>query len=100
MRPELRLVERRYAVAATDDAVDPLRVVFGDLDVYGADVVLELLHRAGADDRAGNAGLVEHPRQRELRERTALLLGDRLEALDDVVDALREAAAVDRVGLV
>src|SRR5947209_4566584 len=100
MWAKLRFVERRDAVAAADDPVDPLGVVLGDLDVHGADVVLELLHRPRANDRAGHAGLIEHPRERELRERTALLLGDRLQSLDDVVDALGEAAAINGVGLI
>jgi hypothetical protein len=40
-------------VPGGDDLVDVVEQVVGERDVGGGELALELLHRAGADDRCG-----------------------------------------------
>ena len=46
--------------------IEPLAILFGDLDSCRAQVVLKLLHRARPDDGAGYARLLLAPRERNL----------------------------------
>jgi hypothetical protein len=62
--------------AGRDDGVDALEFGLGKLQVERLQVVLELPERAQADDGARDAGLVEDPRERELRERDVPRLGE------------------------
>src|SRR5947208_1756850 len=52
---EVGLVERRDAVAGQRDGVDLLQVFFREADAHRAEIVLELLHRPGSDDRRCHA---------------------------------------------
>ena len=64
----------------------------------GCDGLGEMTRLGGADDRGGDNGVTEHPRQRDLGHADAARLGDlldgvndrliegRVEGLDDVVD--------------
>ena len=55
-------------------------------------LVSQLLGRAGAEDRRGDAGPVGDPGQRDLGHRDAAVLGDLLHRVDDVPGALGAAA--------
>jgi hypothetical protein len=50
--------------------------------VRGGQLALELLHRARADDRAGDAGVVDDERDRQLDHGQAGVVGDRGELPD------------------
>ena len=94
MRAPVRLVVGRDGAAGRDDRVDAFAVLFGNDDIARAEVVFELLERARPDDGARDARLLLAPGEGELGERAALIGGDGFEPLDDVVDALGEAAAL------
>ena len=55
------------------------------LIVQRVDIVLELLHRARSDDRRGDGGLRQQPRQRDIGGMLAQFLAEVLVALDLVV---------------
>src|SRR6185437_13733461 len=97
MWPELRLVEPRHHFPAPRHRIDALAVLGRDLDIDCLEVVLQLLHRARADDRAGHARLLHAPRQGELGQRHTLVFGDRRQPIDHVENAVRPAALLDRV---
>src|SRR5690606_32468722 len=72
------------AAAGRGDLVDAFAIVVGDRHVEGLEVVLELLHRPRADDRAGDPRLLDAPRQGELRKGAPLACGDAGEAFRDI----------------
>src|SRR5260221_7777385 len=53
--------------------VEDRQLLRAELEIGGREVVVELLQAAGADDGRRDAGLREHPRQRDLRHRHAAL---------------------------
>src|SRR5215211_4814872 len=61
--------------------IEPLKILFGDLDVHCPQVVLQLLHSARTDDGAGYARLLLAPRERNLPRRAPLLRGNRFDRL-------------------
>ena len=98
-------MSRRADVGAgRDDLVDLVEDLVGERDVDASEQVIELLHRARPDDRAGHAGVSDRERHREVRHRQARLFGERDDLLDGVEPALvaqvpeAEAGPV-RVGL-
>ena len=60
----------------------------GRLDVLG-----DLLGAAGADDRRGDVGVLQHPGDRELGEAQAGLVGERLQPLHPLEDVVAQPAA-------
>ena len=65
-----RLGQRRVVDdLGAEDVVDARRQVVGDLDVEGADVVVELLGPRRPDDGRGDVVVPQHPRQRQLGQR-------------------------------
>src|SRR5690349_9691259 len=77
--------------------VDPREVVLGQLDVARAPVLLEVGHALGAGDRDDVVALGEHPRQRQLARRRALLLGELAELRGQELVALQVLAGEARV---
>src|SRR5215207_11611250 len=63
--------------------VEPLAILFGDLDSCRAQVVLQLLHSTRPDDGAGYARLLLAPGERNLPRRAPLLRGDSFDHLQD-----------------
>src|SRR4051794_34917734 len=63
--------------------VDFLQLVGGEVElVQRPQAVLQLLDRTGADQRARDALVAQHPGDRHLRERLAAVLGDLVERAD------------------
>ena len=91
-RPKRRVVEGVVdwvdGRAGRDDLVDPVQHRLVEDDVGGGELALELLHRARADDRGGDRGVVEDEGDRELDQRDAGLVGELGELLDGVELAL------------
>ena len=81
-------VEAADIGAGRDDLVDPVEYLVGERDVHTGEQVVELLHRARPDDRAGDARVGDCERHREVRHRQARLLGERDDLLDGVESAL------------
>src|SRR5215203_1699591 len=86
LRPFLKTLKRRRS--RRHQLVDLRRFLVGDLDVQGAEAVLELLHGTGTDDDGGHGGVPERPRIGEAGKRDPLCLGHWQELLDDVEAAL------------
>src|SRR5216684_7756917 len=74
MRPEVGVVVALDESAGLHQLIDRLAVVVRDPHVHGAQVVFELLHPAGADDRAGDTILRGTPGKGKLAEGAAFLL--------------------------
>src|SRR5947209_7416670 len=55
-----------------------------ECDVERGDGVVEMMRFRGADDRRGDARLVQEPRKRDLRGRNVAFLGNGNDAIDDV----------------
>src|SRR3954449_6603621 len=77
--------------------VDPAQVLFGELDVARAGVLLEALGAARARDRDDVVALREHPGQRQLGGRAALLARDVLDDAHELEVALEVRALEARV---
>ena len=58
----------------------------------GLDVLGDLLGPAGADDRRGDVGVLQHPGDRELGQAQPGLVGDRLQLLDPLEDVVLAAS--------
>jgi hypothetical protein len=82
------LVGQADVGARRDDLVDLVVNVVAERDVDSGDQVVQLLHRARADDRAGHAGMGDRERHREVRHRQARLLGDGNDLLDGIEPGL------------
>ena len=76
MRPEEGVIVWHARAARRTQGVDAFTVLVGERHVDAAEIVLELRHRARADDGAGDPGLVHTPRQSELAEVAALFIGE------------------------
>ena len=74
--------------AGRDDLVDPVEDLVGERDVHAGEQVVELLHRARPDDRAGHPDERSRTPSRRCRHRQARLLGKRDDLLDGVEPAL------------
>ena len=59
-----------------NDLVDPVEDVIGELDLGRAQLALEVLHRARADDRRGDRRVADHEGERHLDQAEAGLLRD------------------------
>ena len=80
------------SVPGGDDVVDAVEDVVGEGDVQAGEQAVEVVHGAGAEKCAGDAGVGDGERHREVDHRQPGLLGDRDELFDDV-----EAAFVGEV---
>ena len=83
--PPRRRLQRRVLPAAVgrvdvhprrDDLVDPVQQRVLDDEVRRGQLTLELLHRPRADDRRGDRRVPRDPRDRQLDERDARLVGE------------------------
>ena len=81
---ERRHTRRRITFAGRDafrrDRVDGAEVLGAQRDVEGAQVLVEIRAALGAGDRDDALALRQHPGERELRRRAALLARDLLDA--------------------
>src|SRR5204862_7002107 len=78
------------AVGGEDDGsgrnelVDAIESLVRQSGVDSGEEILELLHRARADDRGGHRGMLQDERQRQMLERHLLLLREVDQLLDDL----------------
>ena len=79
--------------------VDPIEDLVGERDLGCVELVLELRHRAGPDDRGGHRGVLEHEREREIDEADPGVAGQLRQLLDEVQLALvrRALGRVQRI---
>ncbi len=70
--------------AGGDDLVDRVEHVGGQHGVRGGELGVQVVQRAGADDRAGHGGVRGDETERELDHRQAGLVGDPGQPLDGV----------------
>src|SRR5450432_2181078 len=63
---ESSIVKRHDVTSGRHDLVDFFAIVIGQLHVERFEIVLILFHRSRANDRAGHAGLLHHPREGKL----------------------------------
>src|SRR5262249_51439961 len=103
-RSERSGVDRGHVGVAVDrsdaerrDLVEAREVLVGHLDVERRDVLLEEAHVLRARDRSDVLALAQHPRERELTGRRALLGGDLAHAVDELEVALEVLALEARV---
>ncbi len=68
------IVVRHNHLLRLGDSVEPLSILVRDCHISGSQIIEEMVHRPWANDRAGDAGLIHAPRQRQLRYGTTLLL--------------------------
>ena len=62
--------------AGSDDLVDAVQHVVGELDVGGGELGFKVVHGARADDRGGDGRVAEHERQRKLNQGDAGVFGE------------------------
>ena len=67
-----------------DDLVDAIEESGVELDLDGAQLALELLQGARADDRSGDGGMLEHERERKVDQGDAGALGELGEGLGGI----------------
>jgi len=79
----LRIFDREAA-----DLIEALEVVGAEGDVDGAEVVGQLIGVLGADDHAGDGGLMQEPGEGDLRHRGVEFLGHRANDIEDVEGAV------------
>ena len=84
--------------AGRGEGVQRGAVLVGDLHLQRAQVVVQLLDRAHAGDRAGDARLAQAPGQGKLAGRAALLPRHRLHRLDHAPLPLAQLHVLRRVG--
>ena len=63
--------------------LEPRDLLVAERELLGGERVLEVLGLRRADDRRGDAGLVQQPGERDLRGRDAASRGDLADAVDD-----------------
>ena len=78
------LVEGADVGAGRDDLVDPVEDVVGEGDVQAGEQAVEVVHGAGAEKCAGDAGVGDGERHREVGHGQPGLGGERDELLNDV----------------
>src|SRR5262245_10226426 len=78
------VVEVADGVAGVDELVARGAGVVVEREIEDPECVVELRHRARADDRRRDPGLVLHPEQRELRRRDAALAREFTELAPDL----------------
>src|ERR1019366_6243309 len=83
LRAEVGLVIGRGERAGRNDLVDASELIGRKPDVEGLEVVLELLDRPRADDRARYPWLLLDPGERELRQRHTPRVRKRVQLVDD-----------------
>src|SRR5918992_1828921 len=83
-----RVVSRR-ALVTGPDLVEARELVLTEVYLEGTLRALELLHRAGADDRRGNHGLVQEPCDPDVGGRLAEIGAELLVGLDGIAQALQ-----------
>ena len=76
--------------------LEPRDLVVAQRELLGRERVLEVLELRRADDRRGDAGLVEQPGERDLRRRDAALRRDLGDPVDDGEVDLRAGTASRR----
>src|SRR6185312_11319740 len=80
-------VEGADVGAGRDDLVDAVEDVVGEDDVQPGEQAVEVVHGAGAEKCAGNAGVGDGERHREVGHGQPGLSGERYELFDDVKTA-------------
>src|SRR3954452_12642714 len=90
------LGEARPRLGAAEGFVDRAERVLGELDARRGGVLGHLLGPARADDRGGDLGPPQHPRERELRHRQFEPVRDRSQPLDGLEHVVDEEAVHER----
>ena len=78
------LVEGADVGAGRDDFVDPVEDVVGEDDIQPGEQAVEVVHGAGAEQCAGDAGVGDGERHREVGHGQPGLVGERDDLFHDV----------------
>src|ERR1700683_1967562 len=84
LKPFFRPIQRSFRRILSEESGDPLQFAAGEPEIRRANNAIHLLRRAQPDNRAGDFGTAQRPRQSHFARRAAMPVADFTHQFDQI----------------